>query len=365
MSGRRISHGEEWLWVAPVALTSLLLFAFAQLFGMGHGIFATAMLGDYGYKALRALPLLAFVTAMALLLPALLSRDQRPLQRVMTPLKRQFGSPSLTAAALSPLLLMPLLFAGYGVFKMLIPLHVPFSWDDNFARMDRFLFAGYQPWELTHALFGGEFATRFIDRLYTLWVVLLSFAILAFALFAPRYDRARFFLAFTGAWVVGLASAYLLSSAGPCYAALVGASTAPEFAPLMERLTAHGSSGAPLGAVHWQEVLWTAYADEKHGFGMGISAMPSLHNAIAVLYALALARFGRVAGMVGILFALVTFVGSVHLGWHYAVDGIVAAFGMWGIWSAAGRYLERSGYAEAVKEPVAEAPTDELTPAIA
>ncbi len=341
-------HGEELIWLVPVAAGSAILFLLGEIVGFAHGITATAVLGDYGWKALRALPFLLQMTLIAMLARALLSGAPSPLRAIGGTLRVRFGSPSLALAALAPLLLMPVMFSGYGVLKMLLPVYAPFAWDDAFAAADRALFLGRQPWTLTHALFGGFEATMLIDRLYTAWVLLLSFAIVGFALFAPRYDRARFFLSFTAAWaVLGAIGAYLTSSAGPCYAELVGASSAGEFAPLMERLRGYSETRGLLGAVQWQDVLWNAHSTRSYGFGMGISAMPSLHNAIAVLYALALSRFGRGAAIGGWLFAGLTFLGSVHLGWHYAVDGIAAAAAMLVIWRVAGRYLERSGYAAA------------------
>lgn len=355
-------HKEELVWLVPVAAVVILLYIFAGVAGAPHGISTGAVFGDYGRKALKALPALLQIGALLLLVRALLSRSPNPLRLLFDPFRDRFASPMLTAALLAPLVLMPMLFTGFGVLKMLLPLNVPFAWDDSFAAADRALFFGRQPWELTHALFGSVEATVVIDRLYTGWVPLLSLAILGFGFFAPRYDRARFFLSFTAAWLLlGVAGAYLGASAGPCYAALIGASSAPEFAPLMERL--HAVAAAPdvnIDAVRWQGVLWEAHSSRRYGFAMGISAMPSLHNAIAMLYALAFFRFGRAWGAAGIAFAVVTFVGSIHLGWHYAVDGIAAAAAMAAIWWAAGRYLERSGYAAAVartREPAAsEAP---------
>jgi hypothetical protein len=356
--GGELRDREELIWLVPVAAVTILLYIFAGVAGAPHGISTGAVVGDYGWKALRALPMLIQIAAMVLLVRALLSGSPNPLRRLLDPFRGRFSTPMLAAAALSPLVLMPMLFTGFGVLKMLLPLNTPFAWDDAFAAADRALFFGRQPWELTHAVFGGTEATMVIDRLYSGWVLLLSFAILGFALFAPRYDRARFFLSFTAAWLLlGVAGAYLGASAGPCYAALVGASSAPEFAPLMERLHAIAAvEGSHIDAVRWQGVLWDAHSNRRYGFGMGISAMPSLHNAIAMLYALAFFRFGRGWGAAGTAFAAIIFIGSVHLGWHYAVDGIVAAAAMAAIWWAAGRYLERSGYAAAVaKRPEAAA----------
>jgi len=359
--GAHLRHHEELIWLLPVAGASVLLFLAAQLAGLSQGVSAAAVLGDYAWKVLRAAPLLGALVLIALLVRALLRGGASPLRSAAEPLRARFETPMLGLAAIGPLLLMPLLFAGFGVLKMLLPLYLPFGWDDSFAAADRALFLGHQPWELTHALFGSFAATLVIDRLYTLWVLILSFAILGFAWFVPRYDRARFFLSFSAAWVLlGVIGAWLFSSAGPCYAAQIGAQSAPEFAPLMERLHALSGPDGRLGAVGWQDILWQAHAERRYGFGMGISAMPSLHNAIALLYALALARFGRLWAAAGWSFAAIVFVASIHLGWHYAVDGVVAGAAMAAIWWAAGRYLTRSGYAAAVRdeerEPAIPAP---------
>jgi hypothetical protein len=85
--------------------------------------------------------------------------------------------------------------------------------------------------------------------------------------------------------------------------------------------------------------------------------MPSLHNAIAVLYALAAFRIGRLLGWFMTGYAVIIFIGSVHLGWHYAVDGIVSAAAMVLIWRWVDRWCIRSGYdAAAASERPAPAP---------
>jgi hypothetical protein len=40
---------------------------------------------------------------------------------------------------------------------------------------------------------------------------------------------------------------------------------------------------------------------------------------------------------IAIAYAFVILLGSVHLGWHYAADGYVAAGVTWLIWAAMGR----------------------------
>ena len=127
--------------------------------------------------------------------------------------------------------------AAFGTLKMLMPLYREFAWDDSLAAADKLIFLGYQPWQFTHALFGSGLLTNFIDNAYTYWVVALYTAVVAFAVLAPRYDRARFFLSFAASWLlIGVIGAYVFASAGPCYATAIGAASAPDFAPLMARL---------------------------------------------------------------------------------------------------------------------------------
>jgi hypothetical protein len=363
----RFRHGEEFLWLAPVTAAILLLVVVAEGVGAAHGYSITAGLGHYSSVALRFLPPLLSIAGLALLIPAALSRSASPLEVALRPVRRRLGSPALALAAVGPLLLMPILFSGYSLLKVLLPFYAPFAWDDGFAALDRILFFGNQPWTLTHALFGSVPATVFIDRMYTLWILFISISIVSFALFAPRYDRARFFLCFTASWLLlGTLGAYLGSSAGPCYTALIGAASAPEYAGLMQALRAVAApDGVHLDALRWQGVLWNVHSSGDFAFGMGISAMPSLHNAVAVLYALSLSRVGRHIGALAWVYAAIIFIGSIHLGWHYAVDGIVSTVAMIGLWKLAGWYLKRSGYEAAVIRPEAPAEADAAVPALA
>jgi hypothetical protein len=50
---------------------------------------------------------------------------------------------------------------------------------------------------------------------------------------------------------------------------------------------------------------------------------------------------GRAARIAGSAFLLLIFVGSIHLGWHYALDGYLAIIGAWTLWRGTGWLLER------------------------
>ena len=69
--------------------------------------------------------------------------------------------------------------------------------------------------------------------------------------------------------------------------------------------------------------------------------MPSVHNGLAALFALAGFRIHRKLGWAMTVYAGVIWLGSIHLGWHYAIDGLFAFALAWGIWKVAGRVALR------------------------
>ncbi|MBL0924208.1 MAG: phosphatase PAP2 family protein [Sphingomonadaceae bacterium] len=336
----------ELLWLIPLVIMFVALTATAEILSIINGTSAIAMIADYGWKALRLLPTVAFIGLVVQLALAPIKHPKNPLSAVIAQWRSALSDPYFLAARVAPILMMPFFFASFSVLKMLMPRYIPFWGDEPFAAMDRVLFFGQQPWEITHAIFSTVEATRMLDLFYSVWVLLLSLAIAGFALFAPRKERARFFLAFGGAWFfLGFIGAWLGSSAGPCFLAYLNSPIAPEFAGLMDRL--HAASNAmdtKAQAVEWQQMLWRGYENQTYAFGMGISAMPSLHNAIAVLYVFMAFRIGKLLGVVMAVYAVIILIGSVHLGWHYAVDGIFSAFGMWGIWWVVDSWCRKSGY---------------------
>lgn len=53
----------------------------------------------------------------------------------------------------------------------------------------------------------------------------------------------------------------------------------------------------------------------------GISAMPSMHVAMSWVIAFQTFQFRRALGWLMVGFAVLIQFSSVHLGWHYAIDG--------------------------------------------
>jgi membrane-associated phospholipid phosphatase len=79
--------------------------------------------------------------------------------------------------------------------------------------------------------------------------------------------------------------------------------------------------------------------------------MPSVHNGLALLFALAAFRLNRLAGWVLAAYAFFIWLGSIHLGWHYALDGIAGAALTYGIWLVCGRIAAALDSRESMSSP--------------
>lgn len=229
-------------------------------------------------------------------------------------------------------------------FKVNIPNFGPYSWDQFFAEADRLLFFGTDPWRITHAIFPSVEATTLIDSLYLFWFVQLNLVTVAVACLPLRHHlRLTYLLAFVvTAAFSGNLLAILMPAAGPVY--MEAFTGNPMFAPLMERL--YDQAGyAEIKALVAQERLWAGYV-EPTGEPLGISAFPSIHVQYAATCTMLGFAANRALGRVFALFTAIMLVGSVHLAWHYAIDGIAGialAIVIWRVSALISRWwLERT-----------------------
>ena len=243
------------------------------------------------------------------------------------------------AALMLASVLVPLCLGVYASWKWTIPRLQPFAWDPELHVLDRLVHGGTLPWQLLQPWLGFPAATVALDRLYALWIPLSAVMLIWQAFGSRPFARAHFFLTYVTVYVIlGTVLAIALSSAGPCYYGLLTGDPA-SYGPLMSYLQSVNAK-TPLLAVEGQAVLWQFYLERRDVPFLSISAMPSVHVAVAVLFALVGLEANRVIGLLLTAYALVVLVASVHLGWHYAVDGYFAALAAAVIWIATGAALQ-------------------------
>lgn len=240
------------------------------------------------------------------------------------------------------LLLIPVFATTFTFFKSAIPALNPYAWDAFFIRWDFILHGGSHPWVLLQPLLGHPFVTGGINLLYNLWFFIM-YALLTLQAFDTRNRalRMRFLLSFVLSWIVlGTLGAIAFSSLGPCYDPGIARHEGP-YVQLMDYLR-ETNKQVPVWALNVQQMLWEKYQNNQAGMGSGISAMPSMHVATATLMALFGWQYSRTAGIALTFYACVILIGSIHLAWHYALDGYAGMAGAWLIWSLVGWWQGRT-----------------------
>ncbi|MDJ0943767.1 MAG: phosphatase PAP2 family protein [Kiloniellales bacterium] len=333
---RRALRVHVW-FITAVFVYALFGQVVPRLFGLGD--YARLSLYNDALPLLLACFLLAFAIGHALHV-MLVKRPARLIAHLLKDYRERFLDPERLANAAVLLLILPIFFSVFTSFKVMIPLIEPFSWDPAFARWDEALHGGQAPWELLHPVLGFPPVTTAINFVYHLWFFVL-YAVMFWQGFtlADPHLRMQYLLSTVLIWsLLGSLAATLLSSAGPCYYGAVTGKADP-FSPLMAYLRAAAESHY-VPAVAVQDMLWADYqAGRLIGAG-GISAMPSLHVASSFLFVLLGWRTNRILGWATTVFFLFILIGSVHLGWHYAIDGYLAVALAWPLWLLAGRLLD-------------------------
>lgn len=234
----------------------------------------------------------------------------------------------------------------FQLFKQRILPARGFPLDPYVAKLDRLIFGGVDPWTITHALFGNVRATLFFDAIYGLWLPMM-FAFPMVIVMAVHDERVRTHIlgCWMASWVlIASVAAWLFGSAGPCYyTRLVGPDAG--FAALDAQLGKLGAQahamGHPIAAIDFQSMLLSEQNASALLPAGGISAMPSMHVAMATLFALAAFKVNNVFGWLFTLYAMLIWIGSVHLGWHYALDGVAGAAMMIAVWRITGKFVAR------------------------
>lgn len=243
------------------------------------------------------------------------------------------------------LLLFPIFAWNFAFLKALLPLLHKFDWDPMLAAWDRAVHFGRQPWEWLQPLLGFPRVSSLLSDLYGAWFAVF-YCVMVWQAFSRRDPvlRMQYLLTVMAVWIVlGNIAATLLASAGPVYYGRITGLPDP-FAPLMAYLNAASLQWHD-SAMKIQEVLWSLYlVNGRNGEINGsISSMPSLHVANACCWYLVARGTSVKLGRVFLVLLLIILIGSVHLGWHYAIDGYAGILGTLIIWWACGSLLRLPG----------------------
>lgn len=319
---------QRWLGEVPVLAIGAALMAVCVGLLLSHGINP----GVAGIIA-NAQIFFMFVVVLACIDAGRELYRHRP-QSPVAHLKARYSTSAFRgglAAGLPMLAVAIVLLPYFSKMKSAIPLFNDYTWDATFIAWDRAIFFGHDAWEVLQPVLGFPIVTALLALLYHLWFLLLYPGVMffAFAKIDPQLRR-QFFLSYVLSWtLIGGGLATLLASVGPCFVGpMFGDST---FDAQMAYLNA-ANEQVPVMTLRVQGMLLEWYASAEDGLGSGITAMPSMHCAIAFLYYLAMRRISpKLGAFFGVFFA-VTWIGSVHLAYHYAVDGLVSLIAVAAIW---------------------------------
>ncbi len=265
-------------------------------------------------------------------------RPEKPLHRFIHDIRTLVFDAERILSGVVALLAISVFAGTFITVKDLIPLINPFSWDPLFASLDRVLHGGTDPYHLLMPLIGTPLITTSLNIIYFLWFFLCYFVV-----FMASFDRENtlrrnsLLLSYLLTWTIGgNLLAIIFSSAGPPYYQVFG--YGDMFQPLFDSLKEFAKI-SPVWVLDTQNMLLDGYLND--GPLKGISAMPSMHVAIAVLMAIYGFHYRRWAGVLLLIFALLIQLGSVELGWHYAIDGYAGAIIAIGCWMISARLAER------------------------
>jgi hypothetical protein len=219
--------------------------------------------------------------------------------------------------------------SAFSILKAQIPVFVPYYADHALADFDLWLF-GRDAWRWSAQHFGTLLSP--ISAIYGAWLMTQFIAFSAVLISKPTPLKSQAIIAYGLMWLlIGIILACGCSSVGPIFFDRFYGGQ--RFADLDEFLR------PALGVTRIADLLWARQINGDTLVGSGISAMPSLHVAGTVWLALIIRRAWPRLAVIGWAYFAVIYLGSIMLGWHYATDGIVGAFGTLVIWIFAGKIM--------------------------
>lgn len=328
-----------------------------------HRIFGTPFLSNiYLAFTFKAFALTGVLGLIAYFFVLIYQKEKSPLKKYFELFTYPLRNPSEAINFILMLTAISFVLSVYSSTKDAIPFLIPYYADPLLIAIEEKIHFGYQPWEITHSIFSTSLATGVINLFYNLWFFFCWIFLIYFCMATHKaHIRQQAIISFIACWLlIGGLLATLLSSVGPCYYGYLY-DQSPLFDPLMDLLTSQNNklqaqdSFLGVWALKTQDALWESYISETSNFGSGISAMPSMHVSMATLMALSLSALNRKLGVLGWLYVFVILIGSVHLGWHYALDGYLSIPLTVAIWYAVKNLSQSTRPIEEPKKKITQA----------
>jgi len=348
-----------------IIIVGMLIYTYAvsMVFDFNFKISAKSFMGDI--VAVEGLTLFALLCAFIFQLWR--AGNKSPTLAIIAKVRDILKDPAELIGFLAVNIALIAFISGFSFIKSMIPAINPFAFDQAFTKFDRALHFGVDPWKITHAIFNGPIATAAINFLYNLWFFLFWGVTFFFVLRTKKpKDREQYLVSYFLCWlIIGGLFATLMSSVGPVFYGNLVVGPNP-FAPLMDTLNAQNEwlvaqdSPVKVWSLGVADMLWERYAASETGLGSGISAMPSMHVSMAVLMALGVGRISKIWGRIFWGYALIIQIGSVHLAWHYAIDGYFSIIATVLIWHGVGKVVALNQKSLKATESL-EVPTAQLS----
>lgn len=310
--------GNEKTWVVPCAAIAIGITFIAACLTFLTGFTDPPPVRQFGVMWFSLMIVLSLSCLGLVVAKLLREKEAEPLLRLrqMADENREYVTAALAGFALTGLLQI-----GFTWMKPQLSILNGFWADEIFAQWD-VLLLGRDGWLLADEWFG--IWRSHIDVIYHLWYSVLVLSLFGVLVRQPSTEKARAVVSYFLLWgVFGTVGQLLLSSAGPIYFERIG--LGDRYAGLLETL--------PPKTYQAQEYLWTNFLANSNAIAIGISAMPSMHVAMGAWIALAYWR--TKLAPVALAYWIIVWIGSVLLGWHYFVDGLIGSLGAVLCWFAA------------------------------
>ena len=230
----------------------------------------------------------------------------------------------------------------FGRAKSLIPLFHPYGIDPWLHRIETFIHLGVSPSQWWVAQVPASITRYFAYFYMPAWGFMMQGYLTWQLCKEPGIGRSQFISCYFSLWIIaGLVVATLLASVGPIYyAQFYNDAHSAGYEAMLRSLLHEPDAMSQQMYIDLRTMLLAFYQDATLTNMNAISAMPSLHTAIAFLMALHSRQYAPRMRFITYPFALFIFIGSFALGWHYVIDSYVSAVLVWAVWKLNARSLK-------------------------